>query len=213
MSEEKLKPIKIGEQKVLETFKPHEKYKIILIIQVVLIYLAILITLWACFVAIPFSTKFGWLDYSLTVIGGSLPICIILIIFVFPYFKALNFTLTTQEIIVNRGFITKKTKIVPYRNVTNFVMRRGLLHRMIGGDNFGAIIIETAGQGPQQAHPEQRIVGIMNVAEYTEKIRTILAKMKGQAGVTADTETASSLDEEEILTQMLETLKQIEKKL
>ena len=92
-------------------------------------------------------------------------------------------------------------------------MRRGLLHRMIGGDNFGAIVIETAGQGPQQAHPEQRIVGIMNVAEYTEKIRTILAKMKGQAGVTADMETASSLDEEEILSQILETLKQIETKL
>ena len=84
---------------------------------------------------------------------------------------------------------------------------------MVGGDNFGMIQVETAGQGPQQAHPEQRIVGIMGVAEYTEKIRGILSKMKGQAAVTADTETASSLDEEEILSKILTTLKQIETKL
>jgi hypothetical protein len=37
--------------------------------------------------------------------------------------------------------------------------------------------------------------------------------MKGQAGISADTETASSLDEEEILTKILATLEKIETKL
>ncbi len=50
----------------------------------------------------------------------------------------------------------------------------------------------------KKTHPEQKLVGIENTTEYTEKIRNILSKMKGQAAVTADTETASSLDEEEI---------------
>jgi uncharacterized membrane protein YdbT with pleckstrin-like domain len=203
----------VGEQKVLETFRPHKKYRIILVTQILLIYLGSLITLWASLIAIPLTDVLGWLEYNLIVIVGSLPICLIFLIFVNPYFKAISYELTTQEIIVHKGVITKRTKIVPYRNITNFVMRRGLLHRMIGGNNFGTILVETAGQGPQQAHPEQRIVGIIDLAEYTEKIRGILSKMKGQAAVTADTETASSLDEEEILTQILSTLKQIETKL
>ena len=213
MTEKKLKTFKVGAEKVIETFRPHTKYRIIIAIKIFLIYLASLITLFASIIALPIENVMGWLEYSLIIVGGSLPILLIFLIFVNPYFKAINYELTTQEIIVHKGIITKSTKIVPYRNVTNFVMRRGLLHRIIGGDNFGAIVIETAGQGPQQAHPEQRIVGIMGLAEYTEKIRGILSKMKGQAAVTADTETASSLDEEEILSQILTTLKNIETKL
>jgi uncharacterized membrane protein YdbT with pleckstrin-like domain len=213
MTEKKPKIFKVGEEKVLETFSPHKKYRLILVTKILLIYLGSLITLYASIIGVPIENVIGWLEYSLIVVGGSLPILLLFLLFVNPYFKAINYELTTQEIIVHKGIITKSTKIVPYRNVTNFVMRRGLLHRMIGGDNFGAIVVETAGQGPQQAHPEQRIVGIMDVAEYTEKIRGILSKMKGQAAVTADTETASSLDEEEILTQILTTLKNIETKL
>jgi hypothetical protein len=92
-------------------------------------------------------------------------------------------------------------------------MRRGILDRIIGGGNFGTIMIETAGQGPQQNHPEQRLIGITDVSGYTEKLRGILSKMKGQAGITADSETASSLDEEVLLKSILETLKEIKNKL
>ena len=121
--------------------------------------------------------------------------------------------MTTQEIIVNKGFLVKRTKIVPYRNITNFVMRRGVIERIIGGENFGEIKVETAGQGPQQNHPEQRLVGIMDVSGYTEKLRSILSKMKGQAAISADMETASSLDEEDLLIRILATLKEISDKL
>ena len=141
-------------------------------------------------------------------------------LFSVSYYSTINYSLTTQEIIVNRGLINKKTQIVPYRNITNFIMRRGLLNRIIVGDNFGAILIETAGQSavPTKSwsfasQTEQRIVGIQGVAEYTEKIQGILAKMKGQAGISADTETASSLDEEINLKQILDILKKIEKKM
>ena len=138
---------------------------------------------------------------------------IIGIIFIFPYYNSLSYTMTTQEIIVNRGFLVKRTKIVPYRNITNFVMRRGIIDRIVGGENFGSINIETAGQSGDKSHPEQRLEGIMGVSEYTEKLREILSKMKGQAAISADTETASSLDEEFLLKSILETLKEIKEKL
>ena len=213
MKEQEITSIKVGNQKVLEHFKPDKKYIVILLVQSFLIYLGNWLIVWGCGIAVPINELWSWTMYTLVTIGASFLIWLIIAILIFPYFNAIDYTLTTQEIIVNKGLITKKTKIVPYRNVTNIVMRRGLLHRIIGGNNFGAILVETAGQGPQQAHPEQRIVGIMNVKEFTEKIRTILAKMKGQAGISADAETASSLDEEIILKQILGTLKDIEKKL
>ncbi|MFW9852630.1 MAG: PH domain-containing protein [Candidatus Thorarchaeota archaeon] len=211
----------VGKHKVLETFLPDRKYRTILIIQISLVYflifLGIYLTAYFSAIAVVIEGYYTWYEFVWVMFywlfGLTFPFYIILVILCFPYCNALNYTFTTQEIVVNRGIINKKTKIVPYRNITNFVMRRGLIYRIVGGDNFGVIQVETAGQGPQQARPEQRIVGIMDVAEYTEKIRGILSKMKGQAAVTADTETASSLDEEEILTQILTTLKQIETKL
>ena len=211
----------VGRQKVLETFLPDKKYRTILIIQIsiayFLIFLSTYLTAYFCAIAVVIEGFYTWYEFVWVMFywlfGLTFPFYLIFVALSFPYFKALNYTFTTQEIVVNRGIINKKTKIVPYRNITNFVMKRGLIYRMIGGDNFGVILVETAGQGPQQARPEQRIVGIIGVAEYTEKIRGILSKIKGQAAVTADTETASSLDEEEILTQILKTLKQIETKL
>ena len=44
-------------------------------------------------------------------------------------------------------------------------------------------------------------------------MRNILSKMKGQAAVTSDSEIASSSSDEELLKEMLYTLKDISKKL
>ncbi len=206
----------VGKQKVLEEFLPDIKYIPKAIITWTLIWLAIIAT-------ISVSTVPGLLavkDFSHAMVlfsgitaGVMVPVYIIGIIFVFPYYKSISYALTTQEIVVNKGFLVKRTKIVPYRNITNFVMRRGILDRIVGGNNFGTIQIETAGQGPKQSTPEQNLVGIMDVSSYTDKLRGILAKMKGQAAVTADTETSSTLDEEDLLYKILDMLKEISSKL
>ena len=221
MSKEKTTFFGVGRQKVLETFLPDKKYKIVLNVQIFLlcflIFCGTYLTIYFSGIAVVTEGIYTWLGWTwflfYVMLGASFPIYLILVACSFPYFRSLNYSFTTQEIIVNRGFINKKTKLVPYRNITNFVMKRGLLYRMIGGDDFGIILIETAGQGPQQKHPEQRLVGIVDIADISAKIQDILSKMKGQAGISADTETASALDEEVILTKILTTLKQIEEKL
>ncbi|MGC9781351.1 MAG: PH domain-containing protein [Candidatus Heimdallarchaeota archaeon] len=216
MNKETTEIFGVGKQKVLEKFIPDKKYIIKLIISFSLIWLASLAIIYAI-VILAFIESADFVGNVLLatyiIIGCMIPVYIIGIIFVFPYYNSISYALTTQEIIVNKGFLVKKTKIVPYRNITNFVMRRGIIDRMIGGDNFGTIQVETAGQGAQQSHPEQRLVGIMDVNGYTEKLRGILSKMKGQAAITADTETASSLDDEILLNQILNTLKEISSKL
>lgn len=211
----------VGKQTILESFLPDKKFKLVLNIQIFLIYFLIFWGAYISFyfggIAAVFEGPYTWASWALflfyIILGISFPIYLIIVICIIPYYRSINYSFTTQEIIVNIGFINKKTKIVPYRNITNFVMKRGLLYRLVGGENFGVILIETAGQGPQQKHPEQRLVGVTNVAEYSQKIQDILSKMKGQAGLSSDTETSSSMDEEVILTQILTTLKQIERKL
>lgn len=207
----------IGKQKVLEDFVPDKKYITKLIIELTLLYLVIFGILFGLAIGI-LLLETGVLGSKMLlatyiIVGVGIPLYILSIVFVFPYYNSISYTLTTQEIVVNKGFLVKRTKIVPYRNITNFVMRRGIIERIIGGNNFGTLLVETAGQGPQQNHPEQRLVGIMDVTGYTEKLRGILSKMKGQAGITADTETASSLDDEVLLVSILETLKEIKNKL
>ncbi|MFW9922486.1 MAG: PH domain-containing protein [Candidatus Thorarchaeota archaeon] len=209
----------IGKQKVLEEFRPNRKYISILAVTITLIFVVSVGSLLGMTYGILSdavdSSEFIH-DFLLAVyiiVGVAIPSYIIAIVLIFPYYNSFSYAFTTQEIVVNKGFLVKRTKIVPYRNITNFVMRRGILDRLIGGNNFGTIQVETAGQGPQQNHPEQMLVGIENVSEYTEKIRGILSKMKGQAAITADTETASSLDEENLLLNILETLKEIKNKL
>ena len=207
----------IGKQKVLEDFVPDKKYITNLIIELTLLYLVIFGILFGSVIGILLSET-GVLGSKMLlatyiIVGVGIPLYILSIVFVFPYYNSISYTLTTQEIVVNKGFLVKRTKIVPYRNITNFVMRRGIIERIIGGNNFGTLLVETAGQGPQQNHPEQRLVGIMDVTGYTEKLRGILSKMKGQAAITADTETASSLDDEVLLVSILETLKEIKNKL
>jgi len=217
MTENTKEIYRIGKQKVLEDFVPDKKYITILVIELTLLYLVIFGILFGLAIGI-LLLETGVLGSKMLlatyiIVGVGIPLYILSIVFVFPYYNSISYTLTTQEIVVNKGFLVKRTKIVPYRNITNFVMRRGIIERIIGGNNFGTLLVETAGQGPHQNHPEQRLVGIMDVNGYTEKLRGILSKMKGQAAITADTETASSLDDEILLVSILETLKEIKNKL
>ncbi|MHA1126737.1 MAG: PH domain-containing protein [Candidatus Heimdallarchaeota archaeon] len=216
MTDNKKEIFGVGNQKIVEEFLPDRKYIPKAIITWTLLWIAAVAIIIAISIAIILDAK----DVTRTLIlfssitsGVMVTIYIIGVIFIFPYYNSLSYALTTQEIIVNRGFFIKRTKIVPYRNVTNFVMRRGIIDRIVGGDNFGTINIETAGQSGDKSHPEQRLEGIMDVSGYAEKLRVILSKMKGQAGVSADSETASSLDEEQLLLSILETLKEIKNKL
>ncbi|NHJ05552.1 MAG: PH domain-containing protein [Candidatus Heimdallarchaeota archaeon] len=209
----------VGKQKILEEFFPDKKYITKLILGLTFFFFITLGIIYGITAGILYENS-GTIDFrsslflaTYIIIGSGIPIYIISVIFIFPYYNSFSYALTTQEIIVNKGFLVKRTKIVPYRNITNFVMRRGILDRLIGGENFGEIKVETAGQGPQQSQPEQRLVGIMDVSGYTEKLRGILSKMKGQAALSADMDIASSLDEEELLVRILATLKEISEKL
>ncbi|MHA1556364.1 MAG: PH domain-containing protein, partial [Candidatus Heimdallarchaeota archaeon] len=144
----------LGRQKILEEFFPNKKYITGLVIEISLIFLVAIGVTFGIVIGILYDNR-GTVDFSSSlilatfiIVGVGVPLYILSLILIFPYYNAISYVLTTQEIIVNKGFLVKRTKIVPYRNITNFVMRRGIIDRIIGGENFGTILVETAGQGP-----------------------------------------------------------------
>ncbi|MCE7747852.1 MAG: PH domain-containing protein [Candidatus Heimdallarchaeota archaeon] len=223
MNDESLNLTKMGKHKIIEQFTPdNSKLFTIWVVEILLIYIvgtgiAVLLTFTLSLsedISITLSDLYT-LAYP-WFFGFSVPLIVLGIVFVFVYIRQIKYSLTTHEIIVEKGIITKSRKVVPYRNITNFNQRRGPFDRLIGGPSFGTIGIETAGMSGssgQKSRPEQKLVGINDTNEYTEKIRNILSKMRGQAAVTADSETAPMLNEEELLKEMLLTLKEIAKKI
>lgn len=217
MDKHELTQSEIEQSTILESFKPDsrlmKKYFVEFYLLVILIVGGIgsVITLIWFFddtldkeIATIIGIVVGTVILSIALIGS------VLIPF---YINSINYTLTTHEVIVNKGIITKSQKVVNFRNITNFNQRIGPFDRLIGGDNFGTIAIETAGMSGQKARPEQRLEGVVPVRELTARLRAILMKMKGQAAVTADMETAPALEEEDLLKQILATLKDISSKI
>ena len=222
MNDQSLNLRKIGKHKVLEEFTPEQKTLFtIWSVELLLIYIIniTIVSLLMLLISI-LEGDYTYIEMVTMVypwfFGFSAPLFVLGVIFSWIYIRAISYSLTTHEIIVEKGIITKSRKIVPYRNITNFNQRRGPFDRLFGVSLFGSIGIETAGMSGspnQQSRPEQKLVGIKNTHEYTEKIRSILSRMKGQAAVTADSEIASSLSEEDILKEMLSTLKVIAEKI
>lgn len=210
---------KIEKNEILESFRPHKKlktkYYVIFVIALILLNAFILLMLYAVSADEDTSHSFAEiLKLSLPwIIGAELVFIIIPAIALIPlYFNSIRYELTTHEIIVYKGIITKSKKLVPYRNITNFDEKRGLLDRIIGGPTFGTIVIETAGMSGQ-SRPEQRLEGVMNIGTYTERIRSIVKKMKGTAAISADQDLEPVVSEEMLLKEILQTLKRIEEKL
>ncbi len=217
MDKHELTQSEIGQSTILESFKPDSRLMKIYFVQFYLLLILIvggigsIITIIWFFddtldkdIAIIISIVVGTVILSIALIGS------VLIPF---YINSINYTLTTHEVIVSKGIITRSKKVVNFRNITNFNQKIGPFDRLIGGDNFGTIAIETAGMSGQKARPEQKLEGVVPVRELTSRLRAILMKMKGQAAVTADMETAPALEEEELLKQILDTLKDISSKI
>ena len=107
----------IGKQKVLEDFVPDKKYITILVIELTLLYLVIFGILFGLAIGI-LLLETGVLGSKMLlatyiIVGVGIPLYILSIVFVFPYYNSISYTLTTQEIVVNKGFLVKRTKIVP----------------------------------------------------------------------------------------------------
>jgi membrane protein YdbS with pleckstrin-like domain len=99
-----------------------------------------------------------------------------------PYYRSLSYEIQDDEVIVRAGIWTKSVKHVPYRTVTNLMVKRDILDRWLFG--LGTLNIQTAGMSGQTG-VEESLVGLSNVQEVYEIVATELRRFRGGMAPTA----------------------------
>jgi uncharacterized membrane protein YdbT with pleckstrin-like domain len=118
----------------------------------------------------------GAIIYALIWSGLGLIGIVITLLISEPYYRSLKYEIMDDEVIVRAGIITKSVKHVPYRTVTNLVVKRGILDRLFG---LGTLNIQTAGMSGSSNTAEESLVGLENVQEVYETIVTKLRQFRG----------------------------------
>ena len=86
------------------------------------------------------------------------------------YFRSLKYELLDTEIMIHKGVITETKTIIPFRTITNLLVRRGPLDRYFG---TSTLIIQTAGEG-KVTRPEGKIIGIYYPHKLLEEITNLV---------------------------------------
>jgi uncharacterized membrane protein YdbT with pleckstrin-like domain len=116
------------------------------------------------------------LIYSLVCLGLCVFGIVLTLFLSVAYFNSLKYEILEDEVIVRAGIITKSVKHVPYRTVTNLVVKRGIMDRMFG---LGSLHIQTAGMSGNTNAAEESLVGLENVQEVYELVAAELRRFRG----------------------------------
>jgi uncharacterized membrane protein YdbT with pleckstrin-like domain len=108
-----------------------------------------------------------------------------------PYYRSLKYEILDDEVIVHVGIWTRSIKHVPYRTVTNIKTNRDIFDRWFFG--LGSLNIQTAGMSGKSG-AEEALVGLPNVQEVYELVRTRLRRYRGAMSPTATEEESAPRD-------------------
>ena len=97
-----------------------------------------------------------------------------------PYYRSLSYEVQDDEVIVHAGIWTKSVKHVPYRTVTNLVVKRDVLDRWL---NIGTLNIQTAGMSGQTG-VEESLVGLTDVQAVYGTVAQELRRFRGSMAPT-----------------------------
>ncbi len=191
-----------------KSYKPSPRYLVKLCVGITIAaWLSIIGTLFFALV-IP--------DREATILFGLMALAevvvwVVALILAAPYYASLSYEIQDDEVIVDVGIITHSVKHVPYRTVTNVVVRRDIFDRWFFG--LGSLHIQTAGMSGQSG-AEERLVGLTNVQEVYDMVVTQLRRFRGgMAPTAAEVEPEAGLASADALSAILGELKAIRKTL
>ena len=98
------------------------------------------------------------------------------------YFRSLRYEIQDDEVIVHVGIWTKSVKHVPFRTVTNLKVNRDIFDRWFF--DLGSLNVQTAGMSGNTG-AEESLVGLPNVQEVYELVRSQLRRYRGAMSPTA----------------------------
>lgn len=122
--------------------------------------------------------------------GGFILLCLLLdlawylpsLLLINAYFRSLIYEIQDDEVIVYVGIWTKSVKHVPFRTVTNLKVNRDIFDRWFF--DLGSLNVQTAGMSGQTG-AEESLLGLPNVQEIYELVRSRLRRYRGAMGPTA----------------------------
>ncbi len=101
------------------------------------------------------------------------------------YLNSINYQVTDNEVLVNKGVITKTNKIVPFRTITNIELHRGPFDRIF---DLATIDVQTAGSTRPNSGPEEKLIGlnVENAQEIKDLIQSKIKYIQGTPATSLD---------------------------
>jgi len=191
------------------TLKPHKKYWTAQILILTTISVITLISAGVLHLIINYSNP----DPDSTLVlwaiccGANLVMWIISYPIIHLWTKNLTYIVRDDRITILSGILTKKEQNIPYRSITDFVLKRGPFDRYL---KIGTIQVQTAGQSQTVSGYEGCLSGLL---DYNSVHGELKDKLKSLHPVSESTTTSEPINlyNENVLTQILEELKKIRK--
>ena len=191
------------------TIKPHKKYWTAQILILATISGITLISAGVLHLIITYSNPDPESTLVLWAIccGANLVMWVISYPIIHLWIKNLTYIVRDDRITILSGILTKKEQNIPYRSITDFVLKRGPFDRYL---KIGTIQVQTAGQSQTASGYEGCLSGILDYNSVHGDLRDKLKSLHPVSESTTTSETIN-LSNENVLTQILEELKKIRK--
>ena len=139
--------------------------------------------------------------------GANLLMLVISYPIIHLWTKNLTYIVRNERVTILSGILTKKEQNIPYRSITDFVLKRGPFDRLLG---IGTIQIQTAGQSTTATGYEGCLSGLIDYDSIHGDLRD---KLKSLHPISESTTTSEPIIKsgENVLIQILEELKEIRK--
>ena len=125
------------------------------------------------------------------------------------YIESINYEILDTEITIMKGFIVKTRTVIPYRTITNLVIKQGPIDFMLGISN---IIIQTAGESGN-AEPEGKLIGIYYAQDLIEEILNLVRLLDPPSYLRERIPARTSRNISGLYGQILNELKKMDEKL
>lgn len=169
--------------KTTATIRPHSNYLTKLYVSTLLVFFFFVLP----FILLGLIPDFGWLYVLIFLAANALWILIAFVLYP-VYYRSIYYELKEDEIVVHKGIVTKSTKVVPYRTVTNLHQKRGLLDRY--AFNLGTLNVQTAGMSGQQG-AEEVLVGLEDYDGVMKMVREELRRYRSSMATMTEVESPS----------------------
>ncbi len=101
---------------------------------------------------------------------------IILVVFIVSiftakkYLESISYEILDTEIMISKGLVVKTKTIIPFRTITNLVIKQGPIDLLLG---ISTLIIQTAGESVKSI-PEGKLIGIYYAHDLIEEILNLV---------------------------------------